>query len=143
MEAIIDGDGLVRMAEAIYFNDDRTLEQVVGSELYSETVKALTARGITSADIAKQKPWAVVMALSVPTPKSGEYLDLVLETRASRQNKPIAGLETIQEQIAVFDELPLPDQIALLKEAVHAQRVCQRTRENDRRLSRSRSRRPG
>lgn len=121
MEAIIDGDGLVRMAEAMYFNDGRTLEQVIGKKLYSESVKALTARGIPAAGIEKQKPWAVVMALSMPTPKTGEYLDLVLETRGSRQDKPVAGIETIQEQIAVFDELPLPDQIALLEEAVHTQ----------------------
>lgn len=121
MEAIIDGDGLVRMAEAMYFNDGRTLEQVTGKQLYSESVNAVTARGLPAADIAKQKPWAVVMALSMPTPKTGEFLDLVLETRASRQDKPVAGLETIQEQIAVFDELSLPDQIALLKEAVRTQ----------------------
>ncbi len=121
MEAIIDGDGLVRMAEAMYFNDGRTLEQVVGKKLYSESVKALTARGSPTAGIEKQKPWAVIMALSVPAPTSGVYLDLVLEDHAAQQHKPITGLETIQEQIAVFDELPLADQIALLEEAVRTQ----------------------
>lgn len=121
MEALIDGEGLVRMAEAMYYNDGRTLEQVVGKELYAESVKALTARGIPTLGVEKQKPWAVMMALSMPPPKTGEYLDLMLETRATRQNKPVSGLETVQEQIAVFNELPLPDQIALLKETVRSQ----------------------
>ena len=121
MEAIIDGEGVVHMAEAMYFSDGRTLEQVAGKELYAESVKALAARGIPTLGVEKQKPWVVMMALSMPPPKTGEYLDLILQDRATRQNKPVSGLETIQEQVAVFDELPVPDQVALLKEAVQEQ----------------------
>jgi hypothetical protein len=121
MEAIIDDEGLVHMAETMYFSDDRTLEQVVGKKLYAESVKLLTARGIPTLGVEKQKPWAVMMALSMPPPKTGEYLDLILQDRATRQNKPVSGLETIQEQVAVFDQLPLPDQVALLNEAVQEQ----------------------
>lgn len=121
MEAIIDGEGLMHMAETMYFSDGRTLQQVAGKELYAESVKALATRGIPTLGVEKQKPWAVMMALSMPPPKTGEYLDLVLQDRATRQNKPVSGLETIQEQLAVFDELPLPDQVALLKEAVQEQ----------------------
>jgi uncharacterized protein YbaP (TraB family) len=126
MEAIIDGDGLVHMAEAMYFNDGRTLEQVIGKKLYDESIKALAARGIPTHGVEKQKPWAVMMALSMPPPKTGEYLDFILQDRATRQNKPVSGLETIQEQVAVFDELPLPDQIALLKEAVQEQNTFEK-----------------
>lgn len=126
MEAIIDGEGLVHMAEAMHFSDGRTLEQVVGKKLYAESVKALAARGIPTLGVEKQKPWAVMMALSMPPPKTGEYLDLILQDRATRQNKPVSGLETIQEQLAVFDELPLPDQVALLKEAVQEQDIFEK-----------------
>jgi uncharacterized protein YbaP (TraB family) len=121
MEALLDGDSLAQMAKAMYFDDDRTLEQVIGRDLYAATREALKARGIPDATVAKQKPWAVMMALSMPAPKTGEFLDLVLETRAAKQEKPIAGLETMAEQIAVFNDLPMPDQVALLKETVRAQ----------------------
>lgn len=121
MEAIIDGEGLVRMAEVMFFNDERTLEQVVGKKLYTESMKALTARGIPTLGVEKQKPWAVMMALSMPPPKTGEYLDLVLQARATQQNKPVSGLETIAEQLAVFDGLPLPHQVALLEDTVYTQ----------------------
>ena len=121
MEAIIDGEGLVHMAKAMYFSDGRTLEQVIGRKLYDESIKALTARGLPTLSVEKQKPWAVMMALSMPPAKTGEYLDLILQERATRQNKPVSGLETLPEQVAVFDELPLADQIALLKEALQEQ----------------------
>lgn len=121
MEAMLDGDTLAQMAKAMYFSDDRTLEQVVGGDLYAATLKALDARGIPRVSVEKQKPWAVMMMLSMPASKTGEFLDLILETRAAKQDKPIAGLETMAEQIAVFNDLPLPDQVALLKETIRTQ----------------------
>jgi len=121
MEAIIDADALVRMAEVMFFNDARTLEQVIGKQLYTDTMKALAARGIPTLGVEKQKPWAVMMALSIPPPKTGEYLDLVLQARATERNKPVSGLETVAEQLAVFDGLPLPDQVALLQDTVNTQ----------------------
>jgi hypothetical protein len=121
MEAMLDGDSLVQMAETMFFTDGRTLEQVIGRKLYTESVKALSARGIPTLGVEKQKPWAVMMALSMPPPKTGEFLDLVLQARATRQNLPVSGLETVAEQLAIFDGLPLPQQIALLEDTVRMQ----------------------
>jgi uncharacterized protein YbaP (TraB family) len=121
MEATIDGDSLVRMAEIMFYTDGRTLEQVIGEKLYARTIKAMDARGLPTLGVEKQKPWAVMMALSMPPPRTGEFLDLVLQQRAAGQNKPVSGLETIAEQLAIFDGLPLPQQIALLDDAVRMQ----------------------
>lgn len=121
MEAMIDGDSLVRMAEVMFYTDGRTLEQVIGAKLYAETLKAMSARGLPTVGVEKQKPWAVMMALSMPPPKTGEFLDLALQQRAAQQNKPVSGLETIAEQLAIFDGLPLRDQIALLEDTVRQQ----------------------
>ncbi|MEX2164019.1 MAG: TraB/GumN family protein [Sulfuricaulis sp.] len=120
MEALIDADGLIYMAQAMFFNDGRTLEQVIGKELFAKSVEAMTTHGVPTVAVEKQKPWAVMMALSMPRPKTGEFLDLILEQRAKRLNKPVAGLETIEEQVAVFNDLPLPDQVVLLKETVRS-----------------------
>jgi uncharacterized protein YbaP (TraB family) len=121
MEALIDADGLIFMAQEMFFNDGRTLEQVIGKELFAKSVAAMTTHGVPTVAVEKQKPWAVMMALAMPRPKTGEFLDLILEQRAKRLNKPVTGLETIEEQVAVFNDLPLPDQVALLEEAVQAQ----------------------
>jgi hypothetical protein len=109
------------MAATMFFTDERTLEQVIGRKLYAESVKALNARGIPTLGVEKQKPWAVMMALSMPPPRTGEFLDLVLQARATRQNLPVSGLETVAEQLAIFDGLPLPQQIALLEDTVRMQ----------------------
>jgi len=121
MEVRINGDDLVHMAQAMYFSDGRTLEQVIGRQLYGQVVKALAARGIPAESAEKQKPWAVMMTLSMPPTKTGEFLDLVLEERATREDMTVSGLETMDEQIAVFNDMPLPDQVVLLRETVATQ----------------------
>ena len=121
MEVRIDSDGIVRMTQAMYFSDGRTLEQVIGKTLYGQVVKAFAARGIRAESVEKQKPWAVLMTLSMPPSKTGEFLDLLLEQRATRLGMTVSGLETMDEQIAVFNDMPLPDQVALLRETVATQ----------------------
>ena len=118
LEAIANGEGLIRMAEAMYFADGRTLKAVLGAPLYQDTVRALQGRGLPADDIEKKKPWAVLMALSMPKPRSGLFLDLALQLEATKQGKPTYGLETLAEQMAVFDNLPLADQVTLLTHTV-------------------------
>src|SRR5438093_8594066 len=58
------------------------------------------------------------MTLSVPKANTGLFLDMILYEMAKQQGKPVCGLETITEQLAVFDNTPVADQIALLRETV-------------------------
>ncbi len=118
MEALVNGPGILAMAEAMFFNDDNTLETVLDKDLYQRTVNALAKHGLPEASALKMKPWAAMATLSVPPPASGVYLDLALQLEATRQAKPTYGLETIAEQIEVFNALPMDDQVALLRETV-------------------------
>jgi len=122
MEALIDSSSsILEMAEAMFFRDARTLAGVLGKELYAQTIQAMHQHGLPVEGIEKQKPWVVIMALSMPRPKTGQFLDLMLKTRATLQDKPVYGLESVKEQIAVFDDLPMEEQIALLRETLGAQ----------------------
>lgn len=118
LEVIANGEGLIKMAQAMYFNDARTLKTVLGDALYQDTLRALQGRGLPADDIEKKKPWAVLVALGMPKPRSGLFLDLALQLEATKQGKPTYGLETLPEQMAVFDEVPLPDQVTLLSHTV-------------------------
>ena len=121
MELIAGGAGLVHMAEMMFFNDGRTLEGTIGAQRYAEVRRALTARGVPVGDLNKKKPWVVVMLLSTPA-QTGVPLDLQLQVRATLQNKPTYGLETMQEQIAVFNDLSMADQVALLDDTLRYHR---------------------
>lgn len=118
MEMLTSGAGLVSMAEAMFFSDGKTLEEVLGKTLYAQTLQALSQRGLPATGIEKQKPWVVMMTLSMPRTRGGLFLDMALQLEATRQEKPTFGLETMQEQIAVFNDLPMPDQVNLLRETV-------------------------
>jgi len=121
MEVIANGAGISSMAEAMYFSDGKKLKDVIGEALYRETLRAMrVGDAATGVGIDHMKPWAVMMTLSSPRPGSGLFLDLALQLRAIFRDKPTYGLESMQEQIAVFNGMSLEDQIVLLRDAVQS-----------------------
>ena len=117
MEVIANGAGISSMAEAMYFSDGKKLKDVIGDALYQDTLRTLRGADGTTA-IDHMKPWAVMMMLSGPRSGSGLFLDMALQLRAIYRDKPTYGLETMQEQITVFNGMTLDDQIVLLRDAV-------------------------
>ena len=116
MEIIFTGAGIVHMAEIMFFDQDQTLEQTVGKELYQKTKAAMKQAGLSTRDLNKKKPWAIIMSLGTPRKSNGTFfLDLMLQKKAILQFKPTYGLETMNEQLEVFNGLPMRDQVELLK----------------------------
>jgi len=122
LEMVTDDGTLATMAKLMYFDDGRTLPALLGDTLYAQTRKVLRAEGLPHEGIERQKPWVIVMMLSAPRPRHGLFLDLSLHAQASAQSKRIYGLETVAEQLAVFNDLPMPDQIALLRDTLEMHR---------------------
>jgi len=58
------------------------------------------------------------VTLSTPALETGQVLDLVLYQDALQQDKAVYGLETIREQLDLFDSMPESDQVILLRDAV-------------------------
>lgn len=129
MEVIFNGAGIVSMAEAMFFSDAKTLKGVLGESLYQETLRALGASESGSGSINKMKPWAVMMALLSPREGKGLFLDMSLQLAATRLDKPVYGLETMQEQISVFNDMALDDQVVLLRDAVQNHQLAQNAME--------------
>jgi uncharacterized protein YbaP (TraB family) len=118
LEVNMDADALVAGSAAMMMTDGRQLSGIIGKDLFEQTATALQARGIPEVVTEHMKPWAAATALSMPVPVTGQVLDMVLYQRARQAGKPLHGLETIAEQLEVFDGLPLDDQVALLRDAV-------------------------
>lgn len=118
MEANVDGEAMLTMASSMMFADGRTLQQVVGDRLYAKAVAAAADYGLPDFAVQSMKPWALAMTLSVPKPKTGIFLDMMLMQRAQEQGKLVAGLETVEEQLNVFDRLSLKEQTIMLDDTL-------------------------
>jgi uncharacterized protein len=122
MEIITNGAGIVAMAEAMFLSDGKTLAEVLGEPLYQQTLRAIGIDNAKQAGGIKHlKPWAVMMTLNGPGEGRGLFLDMALQYEATRQDKPTYALESMAEQIAVFNGMSLEDQVVLLRDALETQ----------------------
>ncbi len=118
LEVVLDPQSLLAMATAFMLTDGSTLESHIGAQLYSRSVKAMSAHGMPEMMVAQMKPWAVAVTLMTPPPETGVVLDLKLYQQAVAQGKPVTGLETPMEQMSLFEAFSEADQIALLKDTL-------------------------
>jgi uncharacterized protein len=121
LETLPDTQAIAQSLRQMVYADGRDLAQVAGAPLYRQVVEALAKLGMPERAIRYYKPWAVALLLGLPQAGTGEFLDIRLYQAAQATGKQVQGLETIAEQMAVFDTLGTEDQIALLRETLEAQ----------------------
>jgi uncharacterized protein YbaP (TraB family) len=108
-----------RFFEAAQFEDGRRLEPLIGAGAYAKVAAMLRERQVPDEVIARLKPWAALANFTV-TPEDYEKitLDQKLIGLARGQKLRVLGLEGIEEQISVFERIPLDTQVELLKHAL-------------------------
>jgi hypothetical protein len=105
-----------RVFELEQLQNGERLESLIGAEAFGRLRAALVARKVPEEVIARLKPWAAMMKISLTAPSGeSEYLDKQLVSRANARRMRIMPLEWIEEQAAAFDVIPLVSQVALLK----------------------------
>lgn len=109
----------MRLFEAGQFDDGRRLEPLIGAASYVKVAAILRDRQVPDDVIARLKPWAALTNLTV-TPEDYEKitLDQKLIELAHARKLRVLGLEGIEEQISVFERLPLDTQVELLRHAL-------------------------
>lgn len=118
MEAVPDAEAIMESMLVMTYTDGRTLREVLPRALYREATAALAERGLPVGAYRDFKPWAVVTLLSVPPSETGRFLDIRLYESAMASGKRVEGLESMEEQLQIFDGLDEADQIALLRETL-------------------------
>ena len=118
LEVLLNMEAMIHSSTVMLLTDGRLLSDIIGQSLFEETARAIAARGIPEVVLERMKPWAAATTLSVPVPETGMVLDLMLYQEAQQAGKSLHGLETIREQLDVFDTMPEGDQVALLQDAV-------------------------
>lgn len=118
LEMLLDVDAMRYSGTAMLLLEGRSLSDMIGQPLFRQVATAMQSRGITTTVLERMQPWAAAVVLSMPAPETGQVLDAMLYQRALQQDKNVYGLETVQEQLAVFESLSAADQVLLLKDAV-------------------------
>jgi hypothetical protein len=118
LEVLMDISTMLKVAHAMFFMGDNSLDKLISKELYAKVVKALIEYDMPSIVVKKLKPWAVIVTLSTPPSKTGEVLDLRLYRKARKLQIPTYGLEKVEEQLNIFEDIPLDDQVTLLKDTL-------------------------
>lgn len=118
LEVVPDAEAIIKSMVVMTYTDGRTLREVLPPDLYERTARTLGELGMPPAAFQDFKPWAVVTLLSLPPTEKGEFLDLLLYQAAVDAKKVIKGLETMEEQLAIYDNLSEADQIGLLRETL-------------------------
>ena len=102
----------------------QSLEQVVGADRYSRIIDLAESIDVPELALARLEPWAAAMVLTqFALMKSGFDpelgIDMQLTARAREDGKPIDGLETVVDQLGIFDSRSLNEQTKFLVDAAN------------------------
>lgn len=119
--AMTSPETIAKFQRASAYDDGRTLSQVLPAATRDKLEKLLSASGGSIATFETTEPWAVnlVLVLGVAQAmgfRSEDGLDRHFMARAGKAGKPVAGLETVDVQMAALDGTPHSEQVAGLDE---------------------------
>ena len=122
LELELNANGSVDILRKMLFTDGRSLPQVIGEEPFNRVTEALLDNGnqLSFEVLSVLKPWAAMLLLIRPANSSGTFLDKKLATLARNAKVRVQGLETVDEQLSVFDDISITDQIGLLNSALES-----------------------
>lgn len=120
LELELNANGSIDMLRKMLFTDGRKLTQIIGEATYNEVKKALVESGnhLPGDVLTILKPWAAMLLLIRPENESGTFLDKKLADLARKAGIRVQGLETFNEQLSVFDDIAIDDQVSLLHSTI-------------------------
>lgn len=109
-----------RFSEAGELEGGARLSDLIAARLFSQLAERLAPRGVSRERLDRIKPWAALLMLTAAEPRGEpvESLDIALFVRARFGNKRVEELDSVEEQIAVFDSIPEETQAALIEIAL-------------------------
>ncbi len=110
------------MAKAL-LKGDQTLEGLLQPDVYALLSAELTEAGLPAPVTQKFKPWFATMTLMLLKMQAMGFdptlgLDQYFYNKATADQKPVIGLETVKFQIDLFDALAEENQNAYIKRAL-------------------------
>ncbi|SEH05598.1 TraB/GumN family protein [Candidatus Venteria ishoeyi] len=113
------GDEVIeKLAGTLFLPDSENLILLLGKEDFKKLFQTMSQHGMLVNIAMRLKPWVAMMIVMMPKTKTGLFLDKYLQEQAKVQNKAIYSLESVEEQLAIFDSLSLDKQVRLLRATV-------------------------
>jgi uncharacterized protein len=115
-EMINDNDSTRRFRAAM-LSEEPTLPALMSESAYQRIDDLLGQHRVPAELRPRFKPWAAMLTLQQPRLRGTIVLDQLLLRNATQHKKTIVPLETIDEQIAAFNDMTQSSQLALLERA--------------------------
>lgn len=112
-----------QMADAGRIRDGRNLFDLVDQKTADATRAWARKRGVSMDLMRAFQPWFAALTVAATEYQAagaepGRGVDVFFENKAAQDGKPGEGLETVQQQIALFSELPEARQTELLTQTL-------------------------
>jgi uncharacterized protein YbaP (TraB family) len=117
MEVLPEPSEIMAFTSRMYFSNGQKLTDLLSQALFEEVVRLLGNYHLSADIVTLIKPWAAFLTLNYPS-QSGQILDYKLLEIARENGAELKGLESVQEQLDIFDNLALEKQIKLLSDTV-------------------------
>ena len=102
--------------------EGKTLTDMLPEKLYARLDKLFSSKGLPLAGLSRLKVWVITVQAAmidhIMDFATKQALDMVLYTRAQQAGKKVGGLETVEEQIGVFDGLTSGEQVRMLEQTL-------------------------
>ena len=121
VEIVQTPEAMAAAAQRMFNLDGPPLSQRVGAQMFAQTTAAAAPYGLNANVLERFKPWAVAVTLSLPVSElraqaAGQLnSEKLLESHAARNQVALYGIETIDEQLGLFDGLGEAEQIDMLR----------------------------
>lgn len=121
-EVLLDAAPPAAMVQRMRLPAGQTLDKILPKELYERTAKLLEGKGPPLQMFNGMKPWVILLRLQLldadPATQKGVALDAELAKSAKTDGKVVDALETVDEQLDIFDGLTNDEQVKLLEQTV-------------------------
>jgi len=117
-EVILDKKAKQEITKYMLFTNGEKLQSYLSAWEFHQCQQIMFKRGIPERALNRLKPWAIAIAMATPKSKSDMVLDKLLLFEADKQGKAVYGLETVSEQLSAFINMPITDQVEMLKESL-------------------------
>lgn len=122
MEMLLNFRAISFVTAHSFFDDGRTLRSVMKEDDYRRLIRLFNDTLMMPEDlVANMRPWAALTAMMMPSDAKTSQevaLDMMLYREAAQRKIPMLGLETPEEQLAVFENLSIDDQVWMLNRSV-------------------------